>query len=80
MFNSAFLTPKGIALGFPFTFLFTSMWAVGKAAAPHYPIGEIVFFRSLLAMGVLVCWAGRGSRSFRPRCARAGRSAMSRGG
>lgn len=47
---------KGIALKILSAFLFTAMWAVGKAAAPHYPIGEIVFFRSLLAMCALVCW------------------------
>lgn len=47
---------KGIALKILSAFLFTAMWAVGKAAAPSYPIGEIVFFRSLLAMCVLVCW------------------------
>lgn len=47
---------KGIALKILSAFLFTAMWAVGKAAAPTYPIGEIVFFRSLLAMSVLVVW------------------------
>ena len=47
---------KGIALKTLSALLFTAMWAIGKAAAPHYPIGEIVFFRSLLAMCVLVSW------------------------
>lgn len=47
---------RGIALKLLSAFLFTVMWAGAKAAAAQYPIGEIVFFRSALAMVVLVVW------------------------
>lgn len=47
---------RGIALKLLSAFLFTLMWAGAKAAAARYPIGEIVFFRSALAMVVLVVW------------------------
>ena len=37
------------------------MWALIKAAAPTYPVAEIVFFRSVFAMATLAGWlASRG--------------------
>ena len=52
---------KGIVLKIGATFAFALMWALIKAAAPSYPVAEIVFFRSVFAMATLAAWlASRG--------------------
>ncbi len=52
---------KGIGLKIGATFAFALMWALIKAAAPTYPVAEIVFFRSVFAMATLAAWlASRG--------------------
>jgi drug/metabolite transporter (DMT)-like permease len=54
---------KGIGLKIGATFAFALMWALIKAAAPTYPVAEIVFFRSVFAMATLAAWlASRGER------------------
>lgn len=47
---------KGIALKIGATLAFAAMAALIKAAAPAYPVSEIVFFRSAVAMAVLALW------------------------
>jgi len=47
---------KGIALKVGATFAFALMAALIKAAAPTYPVSEIVFFRSVFAMATLAGW------------------------
>jgi drug/metabolite transporter (DMT)-like permease len=47
---------RGIALKVGATFAFALMAALIKAAAPIYPVSEIVFFRSVIAMATLACW------------------------
>ncbi len=52
---------KGIGLKIGATFVFALMWALIKAAAPTFPVSEIVFFRSVFAMATLAAWlASRG--------------------
>lgn len=52
---------KGIGLKIGATFAFALMWALIKAAAPTFPVAEIVFFRSVFAMATLAAWlASRG--------------------
>ena len=46
----------GIALKVTAVTLFVAMASCIKAAAPHVPAGEAVFFRSLFAMPVIVVW------------------------
>lgn len=47
---------RGIALKLASIFLFTIMAALIKAASSEVPPGEAVFFRSALAMPVIVAW------------------------
>ncbi|WP_425074332.1 DMT family transporter [Sagittula sp. S175] len=47
---------RGIALKLASVFLFTIMASLVKAASAHVPAGEAVFFRSALAMPVIVAW------------------------
>ncbi|MFW2588477.1 DMT family transporter [Sagittula sp. SSi028] len=47
---------RGIALKLASVFLFTIMASLIKAASDHVPAGEAVFFRSALAMPVIVAW------------------------
>jgi len=49
----------GILLKVAATFAFASMSAIIKAVSPHFPVGEIVLFRSLFAMATLVVWLAR---------------------
>jgi drug/metabolite transporter (DMT)-like permease len=52
---------KGVALKVAATFVFALMSATIKAEAARYPVGEVVLFRSLFALVVLVAWlASRG--------------------
>jgi drug/metabolite transporter (DMT)-like permease len=52
---------KGIALKIAATFAFALMAAAIKSAAARYPVGEVVLFRSVFALFVLVFWlASRG--------------------
>jgi drug/metabolite transporter (DMT)-like permease len=52
---------RGIALKVGATFVFALMAAIIKLVASRYPVGEVVLFRSLFALVVLVAWlAGRG--------------------
>jgi drug/metabolite transporter (DMT)-like permease len=52
---------RGIALKIGATFVFALMAAIIKAVAARYPVGEVVLFRSLFALVVLVAWlASRG--------------------
>ena len=76
---------KGIALKIGATFAFALMAALIKAAAPAYPVSEIVFFRSVFAMATLALWlASRGEwpsalRTTRP-LGHVGRSLAGSGG
>ncbi|MBP0483138.1 DMT family transporter [Sagittula salina] len=55
---------RGIALKLASVFLFTIMASLVKAASAHVPPGQAVFFRSALAMPVIVAWlAMRGDLS-----------------
>lgn len=47
---------RGIALKILSVFLFVTMFSCIKATADHVPTGEAVFFRSLLAIPVLLAW------------------------
>jgi len=47
---------RGIVLKIGATFAFALMAALIKAAAPTYPVSEIVFFRSVFAMATLAAW------------------------
>jgi len=47
---------KGIGLKVAATFVFALMAAAIKAMAPNYPVGEVVLFRSIFALVVLVTW------------------------
>ncbi len=52
---------RGIGLKVGATFVFALMAAIIKAVAARYPVGEVVLFRSLFALVVLVAWlASRG--------------------
>ena len=46
----------GIALKVAATFAFAAMSALIKTASPRFPVGEVVLFRSLFALAVLVAW------------------------
>jgi len=50
---------KGVVLKVGATFAFALMAALIKAAAPSYPVSEIVFFRSVFAMATLAAWLAR---------------------
>lgn len=51
----------GIGLKVFSTLVFSIMSAMVKAVGTDYPVGELVFFRSLFALPVLILWlAGRG--------------------
>ena len=62
----------GVILKIGATLAFALMAVLIKAAAPTYPVSEIVFFRSLFAMATLAAWlAWRGEwpsalRTMRP--------------
>lgn len=47
---------KGIALKIAATFAFALMSALIKAASSRFPVGEVVLFRSVFALLVLVAW------------------------
>jgi drug/metabolite transporter (DMT)-like permease len=47
---------KGIGLKIAATFAFALMSAIIKMMAASYPVGEVVLFRSLFALVVLVGW------------------------
>src|SRR5258707_8967620 len=47
---------RGIALKVGATFVFALMSAIIKAVAARYSVGEVVLFRSLFALVVLVAW------------------------
>jgi len=47
---------RGIVLKILSVFLFVTMFSCIKATADHVPPGEAVFFRSLLAIPVLIAW------------------------
>src|SRR5271157_2212964 len=47
---------KGIGLKIGATFAFALMSALIKAAAPVFPVSEVVFFRSIFAMATLAGW------------------------
>lgn len=47
---------KGIGLKIAATFAFALMSAIIKAMSSSYPVGEVVLFRSLFALAVLVAW------------------------
>ena len=47
---------RGIALKLTAVTAFVVMASCIKATAPHVPVGEAAFFRSLLAMPVIVAW------------------------
>lgn len=47
---------RGIALKLASVFLFVIMSSLVKAASQHVPAGQAVFFRSALAMPVIVAW------------------------
>lgn len=52
---------KGVALKVAATFVFAMMSALIKSASSRFPVGEVVLFRSLFALVVLVVWlASRG--------------------
>jgi drug/metabolite transporter (DMT)-like permease len=52
---------KGVGLKIAATFVFTVMSALIKSASSRFPVGEVVLFRSLFAVVVLVVWlASRG--------------------
>jgi len=52
---------QGIALKVAATFVFAFMSALIKTASARFPVGEVVLFRSLFALVVLVAWlASRG--------------------
>ncbi|HYA71558.1 MAG TPA: DMT family transporter [Roseiarcus sp.] len=46
----------GIGLKVAATFAFAAMSALIKTASPIFPVGEVVLFRSLFALAVLVAW------------------------
>ncbi len=46
----------GIGLKVAATFAFAAMSAMIKIASPIFPVGEVVLFRSLFALAVLVAW------------------------
>ena len=46
----------GIALKVAATFAFAAMSALIKMASSRFPVGEVVLFRSLFALAVLVAW------------------------
>ncbi len=51
----------GVGLKIAATLSFALMSAMIKTVAGRYPVGEVVFFRSIIAMAVLVVWLqGRG--------------------
>jgi len=50
---------KVVVLKVGATFAFALMAALIKAAAPSYPVSEIVFFRSVFAMATLAAWLAR---------------------
>ena len=47
---------KGIGLKIAATFVFALMAAIIKSMAARYPVGQVVLFRSLFALVVLVAW------------------------
>ncbi len=47
---------KGIGLKIGATLVFSVMWALIKAAAPVFPVSEVVFFRSIFALVALSAW------------------------
>lgn len=49
----------GIALKVAATFAFAAMSALIKTASPIFPVGEVVLFRSVFALAVLVAWLAR---------------------
>jgi drug/metabolite transporter (DMT)-like permease len=76
---------KGVGLKIGATFAFALMSALIKAAAPVFPVSEVVFFRSIFAMATLAAWlASRGEwpsalRTTRP-LGHVGRSLAGSGG
>jgi drug/metabolite transporter (DMT)-like permease len=51
----------GISLKVLSTLVFSLMSAMVKTVGTHFPVGQLVFFRSLFALPVLILWlAGRG--------------------
>ena len=47
---------KGIGLKVGAALVFAVMWALIKAAAPTFPVSEVVFFRSIFALVALSAW------------------------
>ena len=47
---------RGVLLKVGATFVFAVMSALIKVASARFPVGEVVLFRSVVAMGVLVVW------------------------
>src|SRR5271157_3539006 len=76
---------KGVGLKIGATLAFAVMSALIKAAAPVFPVSEVVFFRSIFAMATLAAWlASRGEwpsalRTTRP-LGHVGRSLAGSGG
>jgi drug/metabolite transporter (DMT)-like permease len=49
----------GILLKIAATFAFAAMSAIIKSVSAHFPVSEIVLFRSIFAMATLVAWLAR---------------------
>ena len=50
---------RGILLKLAATFVFAVMSAIIKVVSARFPVGEIVLFRSIFAMAILIVWLAR---------------------